>query len=201
MTDPVWFPRLAAMPGVTYKPPAGIDAADLPGYGSHPQIHRYADLPPSLWWGETTEAPARAHASRPLRSRSLDGLLIRLAEVLELPGEPTDYHYPMQDAILALARRGPREPRAWADFERLCWLDIELIQAQSEAFRLGDDRPGYVSLPAFGKLLNLYAQEGLLADGMRVLDIANRFGAGSGRAAEQLPERYTTALAEDTGSA
>ena len=201
MADPVWFPCFAAIPGVDYTAPAGVNAAALPGYGARPEVHRYEAFPPALIWADTSESPAREHAYRALRGRSLDALLTRVAEVLELPGEPTDYHYSIQDAIGQLYKRRNREPHALGDMERLCWLDIALVQAQPQAFLIGGDNPGYVTVFAFQRLLELYTREGLLGDAMRVLEIAHRYGATTGRTAQQLPDRYATILAEDHGTA
>lgn len=200
MQDPLWFPRLAAVPGVDYAPPAELDVSKLRRRTARPEISRYSDLPLTLWWGDTTESPASAHVLADARKATTARVLRNLAEVLELPGEPADYHFAIQGVVSQLRSRGGEGPRVFAELERLCWLDLQLIQAFPEAVTYDDpdDGPQHAHVTAFKTLLDLYLTEGALGDAARVLIIAERFGQAHTPAAEKALTRIAALAAEDT---
>lgn len=201
-SDPVWFPCFGAVPGVSYATPADVDVSKLRHRGDRPTVFRYQGLPPSLSWGDdnhsTSQSPVSAHVLDDDRKASTQRLLRNLAEALELPGEPSDYHYAIQGVIGALRARRREGPQIFSELERLCWLDLQLIQAFPDSFTYDREGvPEFYGITAFSELLNMYLREGALVDAARVLSIAERFGQASGPLAEQVRTRLAALQAED----
>ena len=200
--EPAWFPRLGAVPGISYETPPDVDVTKLRHRGERPMVDRFEGLSPSLSWGTenyaTSQSPVVAHVLVDERKATTSRLLRNLAEALELPGEPSDYHFAVQNVISVLRSRRREGPHIFAELERLCWLDIQLIQACPDA--ISYDRDGgtqFYGVTAFGELLDLYLHEGALADAARVLPIADRFGQAWGPTAEQVRTRLAALEAED----
>ena len=200
--EPVWFPCFGAVPGVNYQTPADVDVSKLRHRGDRPAVFRFQGLPPSLSWGDddnsTSQSPASAHVLDDDRKSSTQRLLRNLAETLELPGEPSDYHFAIQGVIGALRARRREGPQIFAEIERLCWLDVQLVQAFPAA--VSYDRDGvtqFYGVAAFGELLDMYLREGALADAARVLPIADKFGQAWGPSGEQVRARLAALQAED----
>jgi hypothetical protein len=94
-------------------------------------------------------------------------------EGLELPGEPSDYHFLIQHAAEELWRRGRDEPDLLSAAESLCWLDIGLIEARPDAASdVVDGKRRFYSITAFRLLIQLYEGKGDLADALRVAEVA-----------------------------
>ncbi|SNR86041.1 hypothetical protein [Blastococcus mobilis] len=200
LQDPLWFARLAAVPGISYATPAELDVTKLRRRNASPEISRYPDLPPTLWWGDTTESPASAHVLADSRKATTARVLRNLAEVLELPGEPADYHFAIQGVVSQMRSRGGEGPHVFAELERLCWLDLQLIQACPEVviYDHPEDGQQYAHVTAFKTLLDLYLTEGALGDAARVLPIAERFRQGDTPATEKARTRMAALAAEDS---
>lgn len=197
--EPQWFPRFADVPGIHYSTPAGLNVSKLRGRGARPEIHRYPGLPPSLWWGDTSRSPAGEHLLEDASKAPTARVLRNLSEALELPGELSDYHFAIQGVVTLLWSRRAEEPGAFAELERLCWLDLQLVQAWSEAVTY-EDRDGqrqFFAVTAFRVLLDLYLTEGALNEAARVLELADRFGNGEIPSARRARERCSAFAAED----
>lgn len=200
---PLWFPRLADVPGVHYSTPPGLDVSKLRQRNVRPTVNRWPDMPPSLSWplpnGTTSQAPAGAHRPDDSRKATTTRLLRTLAETLELPGEPADYHFAIQDIVSLLWSRRAEGPQAFVELERLCWLDLQLIQACPDAvsYEHRDGGSRFVSIMAFRTLLDLYLTEGALSDAAQVLELADRFDNGDTPSARRARERCAAFTAED----
>jgi len=59
-------------------------------------------------------------------------LLRRLEEALELPGEPVDYHFLIQETCGLLYWRRREHPSFLAHVESLARWDVELVEAYSQ---------------------------------------------------------------------
>ena len=196
--NPVWFQRFGDIPGVRYETPAGLDMSRLPGHGKRPTVHEFAGLEPSLWWGNTSASPAHERAFTDHRSTPTGQLLDGLAKTLELPGEPADYHFAIQGTAELLGPRRREGPRIFAELERLCWLDLDLIQAVPAAVSFEHDgEQRFFAVLAFGLLLRLYLREGFLADALRVAEVAERFNAGDIPGVLEARARAAALAAED----
>ncbi len=198
-SDPRWFPRFADIPGVSYQTPAELDLSRLRHRHDRPEVHRYPDMDPSLWWGNTSQAPAAGHVLEDPRKATTAQILRHLAEALELPGEPSDYHFLIQNVVGVLWSRRGAEPALFGELERLCWLDLQLIEAFPDTIRY-EHRDGgiqVVRVEAFDRLLNVYMTEGALADVTRVLELADRHGNGDVPSARRARERCAAYAAED----
>jgi hypothetical protein len=199
--NPRWFPRFADVPGVRYSTPAGLDPSRLPRRGARPKLQRYPGLPPSLLWDNSSRSPAGEHLLEDSSKANTARVLRNLAEALELPGEPADYHFAIQGVSALLWSRRAEGSQAFTEMERLCWLDLQLVQAcpGAVAYEDHDGRSQFVSIAAFRILLDLYLTEGALGDAERVLGLADRFGNGETPSARRARERCAAFAAEDAG--
>jgi hypothetical protein len=161
----------------------------------------------TLWWtyededGGTSASPAHEVAFGGIdEERATSTLLKRLWEGLELPGEPSDYHFAIQTVANALWRRRRTEPEVLQWVEWLEWLDIRLVKAYPDAVRdeYADEwgRSQFYGVGAFHTLIELYSREGFLQDALGVARIAGEFEQGEGEIAE-LEERLAALQAED----
>jgi hypothetical protein len=176
-----WFRRLADVPGVGYTVDARVKRSTLAGHDAVPKLSNYVfegKRLESLMWstanGETSQSPASLHASglsQPRTAQSTGALLQRLCEVLALPGTTSDYHFAIQSCIGELWKRRYQEPEQLSEIERLCWLDIRLIEARPEAitFERGGESH-FFSVAAFGYLIDLYRNEGFLHEALNVAE-------------------------------
>lgn len=195
------------IPGLDYEPPVPIDRTALPNHDAVPRIGRYGfDGRESLSWDydefSTSASPAHGVAfSDNDRELATKTVLRRLWEGLELPGEPSDYHFAIQTAAAALWGRRNAEPEVLESFEYLNLLDIRLIEAVPDAVRdeYADAHAGrseFYAVSAFSNLINLYSREGFVREALGVAEVAERFGQGEHAVAE-LQERLAALQAED----
>ena len=202
---PEWFRRFADIPGVGYAGDPRIWRSRLPGHDAVPRHHRDAvggSRSGVLTWstkeGYTSASPASLDAnasSSPQADEFPQAQLQRLYEALELPGTASDYHFAIQHCIGVLWNRRRQEPGLLGELERLCLLNIRLIEARPAT--ITDERDGKVSfyrVLAFDHLLKLYEQEGFLAEAHELAKLATRFGQAP--AVEQLRERLASVEAE-----
>jgi hypothetical protein len=202
---PKWFRRLAEIPGVQYNTPQGINRLHLPDHNLVPELHSYdfdGRRHESLYWqtreGSTSASPAHSWQtkSRPGES-SAQTALRQLYETLELPGEPSDYHFAIQNCNETLWKYRREEPWVVEHIEWFCWLDIQLLEACPEAITF--DREGeiqYANVLAFYRLISLYEKEGYLTEALEVARRAVRFNQ-SQPDFESLQERIAQLEAEN----
>jgi hypothetical protein len=208
-----WFKRMGDIPGIAYDPPVAVDRSKLQGHDAVARVARYefdGDINESLRWG-ADDAPdedfgAGASPAHAVAFGGLDAemetsaLLKRLWEGLELPGQPSDYHFAVQGVAQNLTSRRAREPEVLEWVEYLCLLDVRLVQACPDAITntFGGDEAArrFYSVPTFQSLIDLYTREGFLADALNVARIAKRFEQERAPVAE-LEERIAALRAED----
>jgi hypothetical protein len=200
--DPVWFRRFADIPGVRYQTPPALDLSRLKRRNAVPTVHRFEGLEPSLFWetsnGETSQAPAGEHALGDFRGVSIAGLRKNIAEVLELPGEPSDYHFALQSTAGELYGRRRDDPTVLDDVERLCLLDLQLVESCPFAVTWEHEgQTSYFQVSAFSRLLRMYLTEGRVAEAVAVADIAERFDASGLPDVAAARQRAAALAAED----
>ncbi len=101
-------------------------------------------------------------------------------EGLELPGVPSDYHFMIQSTVGELWKRRREEPAGISDVERLCWLDLDLIDARPDCVTYeNDEGSSFYAIAGFGMLINLFEREGALHEALEVAQRAERFGQGA----------------------
>jgi hypothetical protein len=189
------------IPGVEWTSP-GVDRRRLRRHYAVPEVQVYefeGKRQESLWWeapgGGTSASPASEWA-RVEEEQSPDGILRRLYEALELPGEVADYHFAIQSAAGALWARRRDDPDLILKVEELCWLDIKLVEAYPQAVSYeGEDGEAYYTITAFHTLISLYEREGFLEDALAVVDRAGRFGDLQGQR-ERLEAKVAAVAAE-----
>jgi hypothetical protein len=176
-----WFKRLADVPGVSYTSSPSVNRAQLPGHDSVPQKQEFdTDVQTHhLMWpgpdeGSTTSAsPARQHTSeRPNEIQDLRRVLQELYEVLELPGQLFDYRFAIQGAYTTIYERRREDLAMLEEVERLCWLEIELLEAYPGVVEY---EPGSRVL-AFRGLASIYETEGDFAAALEVAERGMRLG-------------------------
>lgn len=203
-----WFPRFGDIPGISYTTPPWIDRSLLPGANTRPEVQRFRDGEgkpfESLSWtgGEgsesisTSQAPASQHADAS-SSGEADQLLRRLAEVLELPGEPSDYHFAIQNVVDALWAMSSESPAVLNDIERLVWDDIALAQAVSDAVStVRDGVRQWYRITGVARLVGMYEREGAWREALEVARIAATSFDQLGDKLEELTERVAALESE-----
>jgi hypothetical protein len=166
LNDMTWYRRFGDVPGISYEVPEGLSVERLPSLGDTPEVHRYGDSE-SLWWGDTTQSPAAAHASYDDRNPDAAWIIRRLQETLELPGTASDYHFALADGAGNLYSRRLVDTAALAAVEWLSWLDVQLIEARSDAFLIeSGKRTDYFRFQALSLLITIYSTEGYLREAL-----------------------------------
>jgi hypothetical protein len=202
-----WFQRFGDIPGVSYSTPAGIDRRRLPEASTRPRVHTYDGDQHLSWPGvegsgiiSTSASPAHERAfGTDLAGMSTAAILQHLGETLELPGEPTDYHFAIQGVLEALWKRHRMEPAVLETMERLAWLDLSLAQARPEAVStdIQGERRFYAVL-AFQYLITLYEREGAVREALEVAELAVRYGQQQAKH-DELVDRLAALDAEEAG--
>ena len=200
-----WFRRLAEIPGVRYDTPQTINRLHLPDHNLVPELHEFefdGKRHESLSWrtreGSTSAAPAHRWQTEPRPGESPAQTALRqLYETFELPGIPSDYHFAIHHCNETLWNHRREEPWVVEQIERLCWLDIQLLDACPEA--ISSDRDGetqYANVDAFYRLINLYENDGYLKEALEVARHAVRFNQAQNHF-ESLQQRIAQLEAED----
>ncbi len=203
-----WFRRLAEAPGIEYKPDPSVDRTQLTRHDAVPEIVRFeldGRRHESLSWpfeaGGTGESPAQAWKTQPRGGETQAQTTSRqLREALELPGTLSDYHFLIQSAHSELRRFARQEPWVLEEVERLCWLDIRLINQYPETItldpitindeelaKLANERRGernYVRVTAFHQLITMYEREGYLHEALEAAKVGQKFEQCTGKVEE-----------------
>ncbi|HVB20556.1 MAG TPA: hypothetical protein VNG51_01240 [Ktedonobacteraceae bacterium] len=183
-----WFRRFAEVPGVEYTSNSGINRFQLPGHDAVPHVGAYSMLNSPheqhefLSWpmvdntvGTTSASPAKQWKTQThIAESDVQTRLRQLYETLELPGELSDYHFAIQGCCSELWRLHRLQPWVLEELERLCWLDIRLVQNHPD-FTVVNNEKGHFWITTFDTLLQLYEQEGYLYEALQVAEIAERF--------------------------
>jgi|GEM_PF-5961618 len=174
-----WFQGLKAVPGVGYLGSKRIDLSRLWGVNATPLRSSTPGL--TMWrsqdGGETSASPADQYKAQTWDGASNE-LLLRLETILELPGYASSYHFAIQGCSESLWGRRLAEPELLGRIESLYWLDIRLIQAKPDPFRIDSPERPFVSMSAFRRLCILYQREGFFHEALSVAELAFRFGQG-----------------------
>jgi hypothetical protein len=122
-----------------------------------PWLHRFSDGALVLTWSDGSsdgsQSPSSSHILNDQHNASTRRLLRNLAEALELPGEPVDYHFAIQSVVTALRPHRSDDAAIFAEMERLCWLDVQLIRAFPAAVSLErDGEKRFFKIEAFSLL-------------------------------------------------
>jgi hypothetical protein len=214
-----WFRRLAEVPGVNYQSATSIDRTKLPGHDLVPKVDRYSfdgRTHESLSWptpeGSTSASPAAEWKTEPRKGETEAQTTLRqLQEALELPGTLSNYHFLIQGSHEALRSFAREEPWVLDEVEKLCWLDIRLINAHPSiatlepiavddeemakviAERRGDRK--FFHVLAFHQLISMYEREGYLREALDVAKIGQKFEQCLGKV-EEIEERIRLAEAQ-----
>jgi hypothetical protein len=138
-----WFRRFGDIPGVDFAGDPKVQRSTLPGHDDVPETisyefqgKRHAALSWSFGNGSGSASPAKRHDSVVKRDATSSELLLHLMEGLELPGTASDYHFMIQGCAEGLWARRREEPDVFEIVEKLCWLDLRLIQARPSSISI-----------------------------------------------------------------
>jgi hypothetical protein len=151
-----------------------MDRSRLPSANSKPEIHRYTfdgKTTESLWWGDTSQSPASAHAS--LETKEPVRLIRRCYEALELPGTASDFHFVVMSASSTLWSMRRNDPTLYEEVEKLALIDLQIIERGWKDDPEMDFRR--LSQPSFKTLLNLYRGEGYFENAAVICERAADF--------------------------
>lgn len=199
-----WYRRFADVPDIGYQGSPGVDRTRLPGHNVVPEISYYnfeGKHRVSMMWpmkdGSTSASPANTWETKPSKGEiHAETLLRNLHEKLELPGTLSDYHFAIQHCHGELGQHAREAFWIYEEIERLCWLDITLIEKYPVTItdEYGGERT-YYGVTAFHKLIDMYEKEGYIREALKVAQIAKRFEQDTGKV-EELRERIASVEAE-----
>lgn len=201
-----WYRRLADVPRVSYTGSSTVDRTKLDGHDFEPERREFefgGKVHRSLYWpskegGSTSASPVHQRAFGGDKA-SARVELRRLEETLELPGELSDYHFAIQGTVQRVFDERRQDFSLLEEVERLCWLDIALIEAHPE---VAEYEPGkFYRVVGYELLMRLYEGEGYFAEALEVAERSARLGQEySLDRAERLRTRLAELKAEDEPS-
>ncbi len=200
-----WFRGFAEVPGIGYKGNPGLYRPQLPEHATLPKSGSYEiagvqrdflSWPMLFGTGATSASPVKQWTTHPRSGESPAQTRLRqLYETLELPGELLDYHFAIQGCCSELWRLRRDEPWIFAELERLCWLDIRLIQIYPDIMQVKNER-AFLLVTTLQHLIALYEQEGNLYEALQMAEIAAQFNQQR-PALERIKSRIANLEAEE----
>jgi len=174
-----WFRRLADVPGLSYEGSQTVDRTRLPGHDLEPEMQKfeefefYQDLYSTLMWptpdgGTTSASPVHQRVFGSGVDATPWETLRRLEETLELPGELPDYHFAIQHAYEAIYKRRRKDPSLLEEVERLCRLDMKLVEYYLKSDEYEPDK--IYQVIAYSRLVTLYEGEGYFHEALEVAE-------------------------------
>lgn len=159
------FSRFGDIPGVDYEVSQRVDRRYLPGHDTVPELHVIG-----------SDSPVHSRTFGKLGDMPTATLLQYVYEGLELPGKSIEYHILIERCVQELQNRQRQEPEVLEHVERLCWLDLQLIEACPDVNSYKRDGESHFYYAAsFSTLIHLYEREGLLREALEVAERAARF--------------------------
>lgn len=176
-----WYSRLADVPGVSYVGSSTVDRTKLDGHDLEPEVRKSGldgTVRRNLSWpmvggGSTSASPVHQRAFGGNKA-SAHVELQQLEETLELPGELSDYHFAIQGTAKTVFDGRRQDFALLEEVERLCWLDIALIEAHPE---IAEHEPGrFFRVVSYELLIRLYEEEGYFAEALEIAKRSARLG-------------------------
>ncbi len=170
------------MPGLSYEGSQTVDRTKLPGHILEPEVREYrfeGGLRRSISWptskgGSTSASPVHQRVFGSGTDTTPQEALRHLEETLELPGELSDYHFAIQEVCKTVYEGRREDLSLLEEVERLCWLDIELLESYPE---IVEAQPGqYIRVFAYERLVTLYEGEGYFHEALEVAERSLRMG-------------------------
>ena len=99
--------------------------------------------------------------------------------MLELPGEPSDYHFGLQSILAELWRLRFGRPDAYGAIERVALLNHRLLQARPAIVRFDrspDETDQIYAVSCYPHLIRLYEREGAIAEAAAMVEAWTRLG-------------------------
>lgn len=174
-----WYARMADIPQIQFRGSPGVSRASLAEARVRPRTGYGGDY---LMWpspqGETSASPAHQRAFHDTTAMNRDDLVRWVWEGLEVPGEPSDYHFLLQGAVERLWKCRGSDPEGLRFVEIFGYLDLALIEAAPQAVTLdrGDGPQGFVHILTLDMLLILLEREGAFREALALSRRAERFG-------------------------
>jgi len=120
-----------------------------------------------------------------------------LEEALELPGVLSDYHFAIQQVCEVIYKGRREDPALLEEVERLCQLDIELVEYYPKTIKY---EPGeFPQVLAYHRLITLYEGEGYFREALEVAERSLKMGQENLSQATRLRLVLKELEAEDAG--
>jgi hypothetical protein len=138
------------VPGIQFNGSPGVDRTKLAEASTRPEI-AYGHLSWPMPGGSTSASPVHHRAFGDLSGFTPGELVRWVWEGLELPGQPSDYHFLLQGAVDRLWSRRRDDPDGLQYVETFGYLDLVLIEAAPHVVRLDKTDPAE-GVPAYRNL-------------------------------------------------
>ncbi|MBP2351733.1 hypothetical protein JOF29_002816 [Kribbella aluminosa] len=173
----VWFGRMADIPGIRFHGSPGIERSRLPEANLKPSTE-YGSLHWPISGGMTSASPAQQRSSVDMGSMDPGALVHWVWEGLEVPGQPSDYHFLLQGAVTRLWAARASYPVGLQHVEIFGYTDLALIEAVPQIALVDIARPsqGFLRISSLAILLTLLEQEGAVREAHALSRRAQRFG-------------------------
>jgi hypothetical protein len=176
----VWYARMADIPDIRFVGSPGVNRDLLADAHARPEVGhgRYLSWPSTD--GNTSASPAHRRA---FSEASPDGgvdLVRWVWEGLEVPGEPSDYHFLLQGAVESFWSNRRVDPGGLQFVETFGHLDLALIEAAPKAVQISDSgrSSGFVRIVSLEILIRLLEREGAFREALVLGRRAQQFGQG-----------------------
>ena len=172
-----WYARMADIPGIQFAGSPGVDRASLGEARVRPRTESGFMRWPSPQGG-TSASPAHQRAFADMTRMGQGDLVRWVWEGLELPGEPSDYHFLLQGAVDRFWSRRREDPEGLRFAETFAYLDLALIEAAPHAVAVNEADPtqGFVHIATLDHVLTLLEREGAFREALALSRRAQRFG-------------------------
>jgi hypothetical protein len=198
---PIWFERMADIPGLKVNPPIPPPRESLPGCRERPMIVDGGEGASGLVWPGTeglnrafvkfgsalAKSDVLATSSSPAArlhfevehppGRSAEQITSDLWLMLERPGEGLDYHFLLQGAVEDLWKIRESDPTARTNLIEIATIDMQLFAAFPEWMLVGPSRPGeYLRSTSLERLAAVHEQLEDLESAFNVTSFAVQYG-------------------------
>ena len=191
---PIWFERMADIPGLDPELPPTPPRTSLVGCYERPWVYfgggpapetefRHLQWPGSRGFGQWTPSefghgwsPAHRLGVEQRPGRSAGQIVDELWPTLERPGVGLDFHFLLQGAVEELWKIRDSDPAARSSLVTVASIDMKLFEVFPECMLVEPDRPGqYFSSKSLERLAAVHEQLGNVEAAFEVTSFAANY--------------------------